>query len=229
MANNYEDGTGLLVFDGPAKITPVILGLFGPFGLDSAVGESSEAYIRSSSEEVSPTWRDIHESLLTALAPEASWTDDDDLYEVLKKEGTKRGGEFGVALAGEADSAEERDGMDYAGISEVFDLALSLNDGHNLLRLDFEGNFSCSKPRLFEFGGYGIYESRSVSVVMNSSAARRIGALIERAIESDDGATALAREINSLVAGAVRNDKARDGLRKRLAACLLEIHDDASA
>ena len=60
MANNYYEGTGVLVLD---HVTPVIKALFGTFALDESHPGNGQAYIALIAETNDPRWTDVLDGL----------------------------------------------------------------------------------------------------------------------------------------------------------------------
>ena len=60
MANNYYEGTGVLVLD---HVTPVIKALFGAFRLDEHHPSNGQAYIAQIAETNNPRWTDVLDGL----------------------------------------------------------------------------------------------------------------------------------------------------------------------
>ncbi|MBN0091635.1 hypothetical protein JTL65_33545, partial [Pseudomonas aeruginosa] len=60
MANNYYEGTGVLVLD---RVTPVIKALFGAFALDENHPGNGQAYIAQIAETNDPRWTDVLDGL----------------------------------------------------------------------------------------------------------------------------------------------------------------------
>ncbi|BGD46986.1 TPA: hypothetical protein ACSQFP_003713 [Pseudomonas aeruginosa] len=56
MANNYYEGTGVLVLN---RVTPVIKALFGAFALDENHPGNGQAYIAQIAETNDPRWTDV--------------------------------------------------------------------------------------------------------------------------------------------------------------------------
>ena len=60
MANNYYEGTGVLVLE---RVTPVIKALFGAFALDEGHPGNGQAYIAQIAETTNPQWPDVLDGL----------------------------------------------------------------------------------------------------------------------------------------------------------------------
>ena len=60
MANNYYEGTGVLVLE---RVTPVIKALFSAFALDETYPGNGAAYIAQIAENNDPQWTDVLDGL----------------------------------------------------------------------------------------------------------------------------------------------------------------------
>ena len=60
MANNYYEGTGVLVLE---RVTPVIKALFGAFALNEGHPGNGQAYIAQIAETNDPRWTDVLDGL----------------------------------------------------------------------------------------------------------------------------------------------------------------------
>ena len=221
MANNYYDGTGVLVLD---HVTPVITALFGDFLLDPDWPGDGQAYIARLSETNDPKWSDVCDGLTDLAAqldlpcPENHDVSIDVLLRLLA-------GHFG---------ADNDDGSnlltitlpldDDASLETLFLIALRLDDGHGLRAIQFEGCWHCSKPRLFEFGGDGAYISREVIHYGNSCEPVEFGHDLREALvarDLDSATATLATSVRKTLAG-ISDYVARETLTLQLAALLHE-------
>lgn len=155
MANNYYDATGVLMFDGPAKITPVIRMLFAHFKLEvEPFPSDSERYVAVLSEDNDCDWDRYVDDLIEVAEAEyaINFEGRDSPVEVVKA----------IANHFNADLDAWLSDIDFDNsvlLSDLVALALLLRDGHNLLGLNLEGCWHCSKPRLWEFGGWSTFAS----------------------------------------------------------------------
>lgn len=226
MANNYYDGTGVLVLD---HVTPVISALFGAFLLDPDWPGNGQAYIARISETSDPDWDDIRDGLMGLAAQlDLPCPDDEDVTpEVL----------LGL-LAGHF-HVDDDDGLSnlidhhsFEGtvdLEALFMMALCFDDGHGLRSIQFEGCWHCSKPRLFEFGGDGAFISREVIHYGSSREPIEFGSRLHEALVAHDldSATALlATMVRKTLAG-ISDDGARATLAIQLASLLHESGGDA--
>lgn len=155
MSNTYSDATGVLIFDGPARITPVIRMLFAPFKLDEQTEDSgNEHYVAVLSEDNTYDWDGYIDEIMDAAERDFG----------VDFEGRTAPAEVVQAIGAhfDADLAELLPSIDFDNsvlLSDVVALALMLPDGHNLAGLHLEGCWHCDKPRLWEFGGWATFAS----------------------------------------------------------------------
>jgi hypothetical protein len=153
MANNYYDATGVLVFAGQAKITPVIRALFGAFNLDETYPGENKAYIAQMSEETNAHWDSVAEHIVNQQKALGIALPEDADEDLITKWLYALGDRFGAKSDSFINMIENYDFDCDVSLDTLFELAMSFNDGHNLVAIEFEGCWRCSKPRLFEFGG----------------------------------------------------------------------------
>lgn len=224
MANNYYDATGVLILD---RVTPVITALFRGFRLDANYPGNGQAYIARTSEVSSPSWNTVLDGLI-ALAAELDLPapgrdgedndseDDEPLISVVLD---LLADHFGASENADlAHLIETHRFEDDADLESLFLIATSFDDGHNLVAIEFEGCWHCSKPRLFEFGGDGCFLSREVRLFGTSSQAMRLGEQLRKAIlaaDLEEASALIAVEAASLLAG-VSDEKFRLSLRQRV-------------
>lgn len=216
MANNYYDGTGILILD---RVTPIITALFGEFNLDATYPGNGSVYISLIAETNSPGWDSITCNLLDLaeqLDIEIDDADDPKIEAVLDAFATFFRGQDNDDLA----NLIEHHGFEHeADIDALFIIASCFNDGHNLKAIAFEGCWRCDKPRLFEFGGNGHFISREVDLSGNSSRVIEIGRELQQALVDGDveiASAVVAAETTRLLA-AVTDHTVRETLRARVA------------
>lgn len=155
MSNTYADATGILLFDGAAKITPVIQLLFQPFNLDeTATGADNELYVAVLDEDNRFTWSEYLERLDEAgesLADEP--VDSADAADILAHLGNAFAQYSNRFQKWLSDHWRLEDG-DTVELRDVVTLAQQLHDGHNLTGVLSQGAWHCDKARLWEFGGW---------------------------------------------------------------------------
>lgn len=220
MANNYYDATGVLILD---RVTPVITALFGAFRLDATFPGDGEVYIARLSESDDPQWDDVLDGLVKlAKTLELSLPAGDELgMQAVLRALTKH---F------RADNREDLDQLiehhsfeDTADSEDLFLIATCFDDGHGLAAIKLEGAWHCDKPRLFEFGGEGVFISREIVLYGTSSLALELGnGLREALLEGnlDDAANWLTRDLNRLLSG-IRDGDLREAVRRKLARKLI--------
>ncbi|MCW3660290.1 hypothetical protein ACVSNE_00190 [Pseudomonas aeruginosa] len=221
MANNYYEGTGVLMLD---RVTPVIKALFGDFALDENYPGNGQAYIARIAETNDPQWSDVFDGLedlaaqLSVPMPEDEGSDDEGLPipQVLERLAEFFGGSKDEELANLIEHYNFEDGAD---LDALLLIATCLDDGHHLTAIQFEGCWYCSKPRLFEFGGDGCYLSREVQVVRASSQVLQLGDQLRKAIlaaDAEKASAVIAMEAGSLLAG-IHDGQFRMNVRRRVA------------
>ncbi|MFP4893968.1 hypothetical protein [Paraburkholderia sp. EG304] len=219
MANNYYDGTGVLMLD---HVTPVISALFGAFLLDPDWPGDGQAYIARISETSDPTWSDVRDGLMGLAAqldrpcPEEDDVPLDVLLQLLA-------GHFCVDNDDALNTlADTRPSEDTADLETLFKIALCLDDGHGLRAIQFEGCWHCSEQRLFEFGGDGAFISREVIHYGNSRQPIEFWNRLREALVADDidsATTMLATMVRKTLAG-ISDGVAREALTVQLATLL---------
>lgn len=221
MSNNYYDATGVLVLD---KVTPIIIALFGDFSLDRTHIGPGEVYIAQLSSRDEPQWSHIRDNLC-ALAPvvlrEVSEGEEPTLPSCLRQLSVH----FHVtqdSVLNHLIAAHDFDGS--ADLETLFTIATRFDDGHGLNAIKLEGAWYSDKPRLFEFGGEGLYLSREVTLCTHSTQAGTLGQYLHAALLAgnlEQAANRLAIETLSLLAG-IEDRTTRDALRQKLANHLLD-------
>lgn len=184
MANNYYEGTGVLMLD---HVTPVIKALFSDFALDEHYPGNGRAYIARIAETNDPQWDDVLEGLVDLTAtlgldiPDQS--DGSLLAGVLVQLAAHFGAEDDEGLASLIENHPFEDSVD---LDALLLIATCLDDGHHLTAIQFEGCWYCSKPRLFEFGGDSCFLSREVRLFGSSTRIREFGSQLRQAILAKD-------------------------------------------
>jgi hypothetical protein len=179
MANNYYDGTGVLVL---TKVTPVIKALFTTFAMDETTPGHGEVYIAKISESNSPCWDDVHEALgelIDVLKLQKPAEFDESMEDHLALLGSHYCGGNPVLTEALEQVIDRTTFEDDADLSELFIIAKCLDDGHGLTSIRWEGCWHCDKPRLFEFGGNAAYFGQSLNSFNSTDEA------VNRAVEMD--------------------------------------------
>lgn len=217
MANNYLDSTGVLLFDGPAVVTPVIRMLFAPFKLDDdPEGNGSRQYVAVLSEDNDYDW-DSYAGLLASAAHTELGIDLRDLVtpaDVVKT--------VAKHFAAEVDSLIDAIDFDnQVAIGDVVALALALRDGHNLAGHCMEGAYHCSRPRLWEFGGWASFGSRRYALNLSTSSLLQFAREFDEALDkgADQAAIVLATMVGDLTIH-VADERIRGEVVNRLGSAL---------
>lgn len=201
MANSYYDGTGVLVFSGEPKVTPMIHALFGAWELDVSEPGGSEVYIANIAETTSTHWDTILGSLQTELnGPQHDFgvEDPDDIESWL----TALGEHFNVEKEVLEAFIEDTDFDEDAELEDLFTLAAWFNDGHNLHSIKWQGAFHSDKARLFNFGGDAAVIGHSGSFFAYTGRLMGFYAELEAATRADDlrpAAQLLAHHVRGLI------------------------------
>ncbi len=217
MANNYYDSTGVVVLE---KTTPIIKALFGCYNLDETEpGDgSAEVYIAQVAEDNSIRWDEIFEALTERLI-EWKVVSENEAPEDMETCLAMVGAHFGKAEDPDLLSIIESGSFtEDSDLMTLFDLAQIFDDGHGLREIRMEGCWHCSKPRLFNFGGDGMYVSKNLTLTGNSTSIVGLGEEISHAITANDNAKAaekLAAHIDSILNG-VADEGVRNALRLEL-------------
>jgi hypothetical protein len=221
MANNYYEGTGVLLLN---RVTPVIKALFGAFALDENHPGNGQAYIAQIAETNDPRWTDVLdglENLATQL--DIPMPDDEELSIPPLLE--RLAAHFGADQDEELENLiEHHQFEDSADLEALLLIATRFDDGHNLTAIQFEGCWYCSKPRLFEFGGNGCYLSREVQVFRTSSQALQLGDQLRNTIlaaDIEEASALIALEAANLLAG-ITDEQFRLNVRHRIAERLVQ-------
>jgi len=215
MANNYYEGTGVLVLD---RVTPVIKALFGAFALDERYPDNGQAYITQIAETNDPRWTDVQEGLEDLAAQLGiQILDDEDLSIPPLLE--RLAAHFGADQDGESENLIEHPPFeDSVNLEDLLLIASCFDDGRHLTSIQFEGCWYCSKPRLFEFGGNGCYLSSEVQVFRTSSQALQLGDQLRKAIlaaDLEEASALIAQEATNLLAG-INDEQLRLNVRHRV-------------
>ncbi|MBZ0291751.1 MAG: hypothetical protein K8L99_04205 [Anaerolineae bacterium] len=213
---NYSDSTGVLELE---KVTPAIKALFGAFNMDESYPGDGKVYIARISEGQDTSWGVVVDNL-RAWATELALNVDDESTpkDVLTALAGyfRKGDDLWFAEIGDAiEPALEQD----AEIEILFGIAQRIDDGHGLKAIRLEGCWRSSKPRLFEFGGYGLYVGKNVTVGASSTRALTQGGNLDALLETGDTLSAariVLEDIQRILDG-IPNDLHRDAIRQKLA------------
>lgn len=164
MANTYSDATGVLLFNGPARITPVIRMLFSPFKLDDREGDDHERYVAVLSEDNNYDWDSYIDDLMDTAERDFGLTFEEGIpvADVIKAIGTHFSADVNALV-------KSIDFDNSVLLSDLVALALLLKDGHNLIGLSLEGCWHCDRPLLWEFGGWSTYASARYILALSTA------------------------------------------------------------
>lgn len=220
MTNNHYDATGILILD---RVTPVITALFNEFKLDASQPGYGAAYIARISESNDPQWSGVLDGLVE-LANQLGITlpieQNPSIKTVLEILATHFGASQNEPLA---QLIGHHRFEDAAELDVLFLIATNLNDGHNLVAIQFEGCWYCQTPNLFEFGGNGCFISREVRLFGTSTHVLQLGEKLRNAILAnaiDEATTLIVLETLILLAG-IKDEGLRDELQRSVANHLL--------
>jgi len=222
MANNYYEGTGVLMLD---RVTPIIQALFSDYTLDATYPGNGQAYIAQTAETNDPQWSDVLDRLQQLSARLGVAMPDDEGLTI--QAALERLAEFFGRGKDEelANLIEHHSFEDSTDLDALFLIAICLDDGHHLTAIQYEGCWYCSKPRLFEFGGDGCYLSREVQVTGASSQVLQLGEQLRKAIlaaDIEEASALIALEAGSLLAG-INDEPFRMNVRRRVAERLAQV------
>lgn len=225
MANNYYQGTGVLVLK---SVTPVISALFGGFHLDGNYPGNGEAYIAVIPEDTDLQWDSIRENLeelATSLGLRSADADDafiesgQALKDCLRTLAAHYGAGKNEDLSGLIDAIYVESDI---AVSEAFEIAVRINDGHDLKALRWEGSWRSARPLLFEFGGDSLYLGEQCQLSSSSSESLLFAHDVDAALESGDlvgAAEHFTKQFNKLLDGVTdleRQERIRVLIAERL-------------
>ena len=221
MSHNWSNLTGGLVYNGEPVVTPVIKGLFGPLALSGPDEALTEVQV---TESVSPSWRSIMESLLDELAINCEFEDDIEELDALVSYVKARFGNLaadklqkalGEGLASEAD----------ADVQDLGELALLMQDGHNLRSVWTQGAWGGDRIEAGVFGGWAQFESGNVSLTMNTQRLCEIAESMEQVCQqgtkSEQTVAQALERLDMVAGGCIRDGVARANFRRAMANWLI--------
>lgn len=210
MANSYFELTGVLKI---AQATPILHALYDGYELDDEDPGNGLAYI-AIMEGTDRSWDTIIESL-TEVAVKLGFDEDfgdGTPEEVLNFLAVK----FSVVdMPRFNDFLAATDFSEESELEPLYYLATIFNDGHGIEWFKTEAAWTCSKPRLFEFGGCGYFEGKHCVLSSSSSHAPDLGETLETALGQgnlDAAATRIRQEVQRLLDGVI-DEVQRNALR----------------
>ena len=186
MANNFQDGTGLLYLE---KRTPIIDALFGAYRLRTY--EDRQDVLAFSTEDEESDWDEVLARLLeVARAIGCVVTDEqsEDVGSVVAALGKFMGRKFtsvhGAILHDTILAREPYD--DSPCLESLFALAHYLDDGHGLKAVEEEIAYTSDKMRVGNFGGSFGYTSIAYQLSIGTQTACVRSRQVAAAISTDD-------------------------------------------
>lgn len=242
MSHSWSDLTGGLVYDGEPVVTPVIKGLFGPLSLNDGGDPVTE--VQNNTEGSSTSWSTVMESLMDELGvndgvavddrPDAN-LDFEDPQAALVSAVTERFGSEAGRRLDEILSSNLPNDTD-ADVQELCELALLMQDGHNLVSVWAQGAWGGDRVEAGTFGGWAQFESRNVSLVMNTQCLCDIALTVDKVCGADvaENGDALKEALDSLSlvsGGCIRDEKKRASFRRAMADWLIQkaVEDEQAA
>lgn len=193
MSNTYSDATGVLLFSGPSKITPVIRMLFAPFKLDEEPElPGTEHYVAVLAEDNNYDWDRYVDELAEAAEQQLGLI----IEEALAPVALLRT----IAVHFQVEIEDLLGSMEFDNfvlLSDLVALALRFQDGHNLIGLSLEGCWHCDKPRLWEFGGWSTYASARYILALSTPEVSAFARTMDAHIL--EGAAPVARSLSKFV------------------------------
>lgn len=222
MADNYYEGTGVLMLD---HVTPIIKALFSAFALDEHYPGNGNAYIARIAETNDPQWDDVLEGLVDLMATLGLDLPD-------QRDGSSLAGVLeALAVHFDAEDDEDLENLiehhpfeDSVDLDALLLIATCFDDGHHLTAIQFEGCWYCNKPRLFEFGGESCFLSREIRLLGSSTRIRELGSQLRQAVldkDVEEASAFIALETASLLAG-INDEMFRKEVRHRIAEWLAQ-------
>jgi hypothetical protein len=218
VAKHYYNATGVLVLE---RVTPVIDALFGAFGLDREDPGNGRASIASGLV----LWSDVRERLVDlAKTFGLSLKENPSFQELLETLAVHYGARENGKLAYLLESKDFETLDDEADLETLFAIASCLDDGHRLAAISWEGCWSCSKPRLYEFGGEGYFISREVRLYEASHDTLFLASSLQKTIAAKDAeaTAALVAQKTFLLLSGIGDATFAEQLRAKVARRLLD-------
>lgn len=199
-----------------AQPTLAIKALFGAFRLDVAYPGEGTAFICLDTGRGRPTWEEV-EGGLQELAETLGLVPKGGAEVHLKDLVSLLAAHYGRDASGVQHLLEPEMEQDVE-LSEIFELAVVLDDGHRLSAVELQSATFSSRPRLGEFGGSGFYRSAGVSLKSETMDVVTLGQHLDGALQwvgVDAAAEVLRGHLRTLVDGVVDLD-VRKELERRL-------------
>lgn len=178
MAQNYFNTTGEITLK---ELTPIIRALFVELEVSKTVDSENVFTIGMHTDEGSYTW----EAILPALAKLVGGAEDALFSEVVQQLAKSINKELSNNIVGLLKVIDEDLNSTY-NLTELFELAIFLDDGHGLDSINEQTGYGCSKHLLYEFGGDGQFLGKEFSYFESSYIAQRVGSGVNDALIADD-------------------------------------------
>lgn len=219
MADYFTDTYGLIEF---AKLTGLIKALFGPLiGKECKGNSHSYVVIDYSSQGSERFWSEVAEDMMK-LARELALpivlqddSKDDWLGASLEALVAKYGCSDPDRLN---DLIENVDMNDSVSLIKLFEIAMLINDGHDIKNMTYESAYTCNVRKAGAFGGVGVFCGQHFSSSFGSNDVYQLGQNVENMLMSGD--TLLASryfkdQIEDMLVG-ITDEKMREEVRSHL-------------
>lgn len=212
MTNENYRATGVLVLH---AVTPVIQAVFGGYNLgafdskSAGVPKPHNVCIAKLSQADGPIWGDVLKELLELArslpidSEDVVQANDGGLLRRLVKHFASDSEDAAVSADVVLQLLEQSDPAEEANLPSLFMVASSLDDGHALEGIIFEGAWYGSELELGAYSGHGLYISERVCVDRCSARAVQLGVELDSAIaegQFEIAAKVLADEVRGLLA-----------------------------
>ena len=209
MSNTSFDASGALLFDGPARVTPVIQMLFRPFHVNAKdSGHNHRCTIDVFNNSVGLHWDRYLEQIVDSVQGRTSQIPTTEIFTVL-------GRRYGVALQAFAESIKLDE---WVQLADIVRLALLLRDGHNLVGYCLQGARHSDATRIGTFGGWASYQDSRCAIHLSTDDILDFAERLTEALEA--GASAPAQLIDDTLTQlvhAIQDSSQRRALKLRYA------------
>lgn len=219
MADYFTDTYGLMEF---SKLTGLIKALFGQLiGKECKVNSHAYVVIDYSCQGSERFWAEVAEDLVN-LARELALPivlQDDDKDDWLGAALEALVEKYGCSDPDRLNNLIENVAMsDSASLIKLFEIAMLINDGHNIKHMTYESAYTCNVRKTGAFGGYGVFCGQHFSSSFGSNDVYQLGQNVENMLMS--GETLLASrvfkaQIEGMLAG-IHDEKMREEVRAHL-------------
>ena len=159
MSNPTFDASGVLLFDWPARVSPIIQMLFRHFHLGATdSGHNDRCTIAVLNQDARPTWASYLEQLIDSILGRVAQLPTSDILPAL-------GRRCGADLRSFAETIRLDERVE---IADVVRLALLLRDGHNLVGFSMQGAQQGDGTPLGAFGGWASHVNPHCAVHLST-------------------------------------------------------------